>query len=184
MEGNIVLKPDLIGHIGNLPVTNTLLTSWVVMLVLLTVGFLASRNIKLVPSGLQNFFEFIVEGVYSTVEDSAHSRAKIFFPFIITFFLYILVGNLMGLLPGVGTIGLNEVHDGKEVFVPLFRSINSDLNMTLGLALVSAFLTHFFAIKYLGLKGYLSKWFSLNMFGVFLFVGQLYLQEIHSRHTL
>jgi len=173
MEGNIVLKPDLIGHIGNLPVTNTLLTSWVVMLVLLTVGFLASRNIKLVPSGLQNFFEFIVEGVYSTVEDLAHSRAKIFFPFIITFFLYILVGNLMGLLPGVGTIGLNEVHDGKEVFVPLFRSINSDLNMTLGLALVSAFLTHFFAIKYLGLKGYLSKWFSLNMFGVFLFVGLL-----------
>lgn len=171
MEEGIILKPEIIGHIGILPVTNTLLVSWVAMLLLVVLAFLASRKILMVPSGLQNFFELIIETGYSQVEDLAHSKAKIFFPFVMTFFLFILTGNLLGLLPGFGTIGFFEPHDGKTSFVPLFRSINSDLNMTLALALVSAVTTHFFAVRYLGLKGYLAKWFSLSP--IFLFVGIL-----------
>jgi F-type H+-transporting ATPase subunit a len=88
-----------------------------------------------------------------------------------TFFLFIITANWFGLLPGFGTIFLKEVHDGKEVSLPIFRSINSDLNMTLGLALLSAIVTHVYAIRILGVIEYLKKWVSLNP--IFLFVGLL-----------
>ncbi|MBI2021710.1 F0F1 ATP synthase subunit A [Candidatus Daviesbacteria bacterium] len=171
MEHEIVLAPEVIGFINNFPITNTLLVSWLVMVVLIVVSYLATRKVQLVPGGLQNFFEMIVEGGYSMVEDLSHSKAKVFFPFVMTFFLFIITANWLGLLPGFATIGFFERHDGKEIFVPLLRSINSDLNMTLSLALVSAVVTHFFAVKYLGLKDYLKRWVSLSP--IFLFVGLL-----------
>lgn len=167
----IVLKPEIIGHIGDFPVSNTLMTSWLVMAILLTIGILAGRNVKMVPTGLQNFFEMILEAIYNTTEDLAHSKTKVFFPFLATFFLYIFFGNILGLFPGFGTITKTVLEDGHEVAAPLFRSINSDLNMTLGLALISAVVTHIFALRYLGLGDYLKRWFSLNP--VFLFVGIL-----------
>ena len=164
MENAIVLKPEIIGYFKSLPITNTLLTSWIVMFVLIMISFLATFRIKLVPtSRLQNLFELIIEFGYQTVSDLAHSKSKVFFPIVMTFFLYILFGNLIGLLPGFATIKFN----GE----PLLRSINSDLNMTLGLALTSAVLTHAFALYYLGILGYLKKWFTLNP--IFLFVGFL-----------
>src|SRR3989344_5989796 len=135
------------------------------MVILIVVSFLATLRVRAVPSGLQNFMELIVETGYNTVEEIAHSKTKAFFPIVMTFFLFIIVANWIGLFPGIGTISFKDM--------PLLRSINSDLNMTLGLALLSAFLTHFFAIRYLGIKNYLKKWFSLEMFGVFLFVGLL-----------
>ena len=165
MEHEIVLAPEILGYFKGLPITNTLLVSWLVMIVLIVVSLFVKFNIKTVPSGIQNFFELVIDYSYNLVADLAHAKAKVFFPIVMTFFLFIITANWIGLFPGVGTITYNHM--------PLLRSINSDLNMTLGLALLSAFLTHFFAIKYLGIKNYLKKWFSLEMFGVFLFVGLL-----------
>lgn len=178
MEHGIVLAPDIIGHIGKLPVTNTLFVSWIVMIILVLASFLTSRRVQLIPQGLQNFFEIIIESGYQIVEDLAHGRTKVFFPFVMTFFLFIITGNFLGLFPGFATIGFTEHHDSKEVFVPLLRSVNSDLNMTLALALVSAVTTHIFAIYYLGIWDYLKRWVSLNP--IFLFVGIL---EIISEFT-
>jgi F-type H+-transporting ATPase subunit a len=166
-NGGIVLKPEVIGHIGNLAVTNTLFTSWIVTLILLAVGIAAGSRVKLVPSGLQNFMESILEFFYGTVEDLAGNKTKVLFPIVMTFFLYIIVGNYLGLFPFFGTIGFHT----KEGFIPLLRSINSDLNTTLALALVSAVTTHALAIRYLGIKDYLKRWVSLNP--IFLFVGIL-----------
>ncbi len=164
MEHAIVLPPKVLGYWGILPVTNTLLTSWIVMAILILISLLATWRIRLVPVGLQNLFELIIETGYTTVEDLAgNKKAKVFFPIVMTFFLYIFFGNLLGLFPGFATITFNHQ--------PLLRSINSDLNMTLGLALVSAVLTHAFAIYYLGVIDYLKKWFTLNP--IFLFVGIL-----------
>jgi len=178
MEHAIVLKPEVLGYIGFLPVTNTLLVSWIVMFVLIAISIAATTRLKIIPSGLQNFMEFIIEGGYTMVEDLAHSRAKMFFPFVMTFFLYIIVANWIGLFPGFTTIGFNTEEHGEYIFVPLLRGVNSDLNMTLALALVSAAATHFFAIKYLGILDYLKRWVSLNP--IFLFVGLL---EIISEFT-
>ena len=164
MEHGIVLQPEIIGYFKDLPITNSLFTSWLVMAALIVVALLVAFKVSLVPtSKIYNLFELAVEFGYETVENLAHGKAKVFFPVVMTFFLYILFGNLLGLLPGFATITFGEE--------PLLRSINSDLNMTLGLALISAFLTHAFAIYYLGILGYLQKWFSLNP--IFLFVGLL-----------
>lgn len=171
MEHGIVLAPEVITHLGKFPVTNTLFVSWMVMTILVVITWLATRRISLVPTGLQNFVEMVLEGGYQIVEDLAHSKARIFFPIVMTFFLFIITANWLGLFPGFGTIGFFESHGGKEVFVPLLRSINSDLNMTLSLALISAVATHIFALKYLGLGSYLGRWVSLNP--IFLFVGIL-----------
>ncbi len=142
------------------------------MAVLLVLSFIVSRKVSLVPnSKLVNVAEILVEGGYTIVEDLAHSKAKIFFPIVMTFFVYIWGANLLGLLPGFATVGFNVVEHGQKLFIPLFRSMNSDLNMTLALALTSAVLTHFFALRYLGLGDYLKRWFSLNP--IFLFVGLL-----------
>lgn len=160
---SIAISAETLFNWGPLPVTNTLLVSWIVCLLLTAFSLLATRKMALVPGGMQNFFEAIVEFGYKTTEDIAHDKSKFIFPLVMTFFLFIVVANWLGLLPGFGTIGINGV--------PLFRSINSDLNMTLSLALISALATHYFAIKTLGVKYYLSKWFSLSP--IFLFVGLL-----------
>ncbi len=172
MEHAIVLKPEVLGFFKQLPITNTLLVSWVAIVVLTIVSLLATWRIKLVPSGAQNFFESLIDFGYTTVEGLAGKKTKVFFPLVMTFFLFIITSNWLGLLPGFGTI----TYKGQ----PLLRSINSDLNMTLALALLSAVITHILAVKYLGLSDYLKRWFSLQMFPVFLFVGFL---EIVSEFT-
>lgn len=172
MEHAIVLAPEVITHLGPLPITNTLIVSWIAMAVLIILSFFTYFTVKLFPtSRLQLLLEVIIEAAYDTVENLAHSKTRTFFPWVMTFFLFIMTANWLGLLPGFGTIGFFEVHDGKETFLPALRSINSDLNMTLSLALISAIATHFYAIKYLGFASYLKKWFSLNP--IFLFVGVL-----------
>ncbi len=163
MEQEIVLKPEILGFFHSFPVTNTLFTSWIVMSVITIITIILAYSIKTIPGTLQSLFEIIIDTGYSTVEGLAESKSKVFFPFVMTFFFYILFSNLLGLFPGFGTITFKGA--------PLLRSMNSDLNMTLGLALFSAFMTHFFAIRYLGFVDYLKKWFTLNP--IFLFVGIL-----------
>ncbi len=156
-------------QLGESAITNTLFTSAVVVLLLITVAYFATRNMKLIPSGLQNIMEAVIEYLYSivsSIEDSPR-KAKIFIQIIATFFIYILVSNYFGLLPGVGTIGFYD----HGHFTPLFRASTSDLNTTLALALVSVGIAHYYSIKELGFKGYISHWFSFNI--ILLFVGLL-----------
>lgn len=171
MEHAIVLAPEVLGHIGPLPVTNTLLVSWIAVGLLVALAIAVRFSVRVIPGGLQNVMELIIDTGYTTVSDLAQSKAKVFFPWVMTFFLFILTANLLGLLPGFSTITYTP--EGEHHALPLLRSINSDLNMTLSLALVSAAITHIFALYYLGIRNYLKKWFSFEMWGVFLFVGFL-----------
>ncbi|MDP2671485.1 MAG: F0F1 ATP synthase subunit A [bacterium] len=158
--------------LGPLPVTNTLLTTWLVSLLLITFAFLSTRRVSLVPSGLQNFAEMIVEALWEQIESLAgKEKAKTFFPILATLFIFIITANYFGLLPIVSGFGLKEIHEGKETIVPLFRSINSDLNVTLALSLTSVAFTHYFAVTGLGVVAYLKRYFSLNP--IYLFVGLL-----------
>lgn len=163
---NVALAAEKITTIGPLPVTNTLITSWLVVAILLLFAYFVNRKVSMVPGPLQNFAESIIEFLHDMVESVAGEKTKVFFPIIATFFFFIIVGNYVGLLPGVGTIGFHGEH-GE--FIPLFRSINSDINTTLALALVSVLTTHYFAIKYVGVSAYIQKWVSLNP--IMLFVG-------------
>ena len=140
---HISLAAEPLFHIGPVTITNTIFTAWIVMALLVIASFLATRKMQLVPSGLQNFAEAIVEMLYDIVEGVLGDRARRIFPIIATFFIYIVVANWMGLLPGFNSIGVWE-HDaeGHKLFIPIFRAANSDLNMTVGMALIAFILIH------------------------------------------
>src|SRR3989344_3619160 len=181
-EEHISLAAEKLFSIGPLPITNTFLTTWIVTILLIAFAYFATRRVLLVPHFLQNIAEAMIEAFTDLVASVAGDKTKVFLPIIASFFFFILLGNYFGLLPGVGSIGFflpsealakegGHVTSSAKTFVPLFRSINSDLNTTVALALVSLIATHYLAVKYLGFGGYLGKFFSLNP--IFLFVGIL-----------
>lgn len=177
---HVPLAPEVVAHIGSFPVTNSLVFSLLVTFLLSTFAIIFSKKISIMPGKLQALIEIIFEYIYKLGEELASTRIITFFPWVMTFFLYILSANILALLPGVSTIGFHQISEGQQSFVPLLRSINSDLNMTLSLALISVIATHFFSIKFIGLFNYIKRWFSFKMFGLFMFVGVL---EIVSEFT-
>ncbi len=109
---HISISAEPLTTIGELTISNSIFTSLIVSFLLIAIAFVARSSIKdeRRPQGLQNFFEWVVESLFGLVEGIAGSKkkAKAFFPFIATFFLFILLNNWFGLLPGVGTIGFIE----------------------------------------------------------------------------
>jgi F-type H+-transporting ATPase subunit a len=168
-----ISAPEVIWQIGSFPVTNSLITSLLFTFYLSIIAIFVSSRISMMPGRIQALFEVLFEAVFNMTEKMAAKNVYAYFPWLMTFVVFILFSNLSALLPGFASIGLYRKVADEQVFVPLFRSINSDLNVTLSLALISVFITHFFAIRSLGIVAYLKKWFSFKMFGISLFVGLL-----------
>jgi F-type H+-transporting ATPase subunit a len=143
----------------SIPVTNSILTAWVVIALLVLFVFLSTRNMKTVPSGLQNFWELIVElWVGISEQTMGRRRGRRFMPLIATAFLFILFSNWFGTLP----IGYVFVRNAEGHDVPLFRSSDSDLNITAAMAIMMIAIAEFFELKSLGLFGYLKGLFLPN----------------------
>jgi len=158
--------PETILQIGKFPVTNTILDTVLVDAILIGGAVYIGKKLTLVPANsLQNIAESIMETFYSLTESISHHSASKIFPYFMTFFLFILFSNWSGLIPGVGSIGF--FHEHGE-FIPLLRAATSDLNTTLGLALVSAVATHLLSIGTIGIKDYLSRYFSFNPINIFI----------------
>ncbi|MBI2474746.1 MAG: F0F1 ATP synthase subunit A [Candidatus Taylorbacteria bacterium] len=156
---HVAIVPETVFHIGSFPVTNSLLTAWVTMAVIIVFAILFSRNIKAVPGKIQAALEYVIDSLLSFLETVSGDRkiAERFFPIVATIFLYILLSNWAGILPGVGSIGIKEVEEGTTKLVPLFRSTFSDLNMTMALALIAVVLSHYFGLKTVGFKEHIGK---------------------------
>jgi len=158
-------SPETIFQIGSFPITNTLLDTLLVDVFLVGGAFYINKKIVLMPTNpFQNITEIVVETFYSLTESVSQHVASKIFPYFMTFFLFILFINWSALIPGVGSIGFFHGHE----LVPLFRGATSDLNTTLGLALVSAVATHSLSIKTIGIKDYLSRYFSFNPINLFI----------------
>lgn len=138
--------------------TNSQLATLVVdlFLILLTLA-VRFRGLKVVPGSLQNALEFVLDGFLDFCEGIAKERARVFFTLVFTFFLFIILSNWIGLLPGFSTILVKE---GGHSW-PLLRSPTADLNTTLALGIISVLAIQFFGFKYLGL-GYLKKYFNFH----------------------
>lgn len=158
---HIGIASEPIFHIGSFAVTNTLFTSWVVMLVIIVLAIVFSRGIKSVPGRFQALVELVLEKFMDFMTTFAGSRQGVrkFLPIVATIFFFVLASNWAGTLPGVESIGLHEVEDGHEVFVPLLRTVNSDLNMTLALALIIVIGSHIVGFATIGTKHHLGKFF-------------------------
>lgn len=174
----VPLVAEPIFYIGSIPVTNSMLDTLFVDLVLIVLIIAVNRSLKLIPNFFQNAIEFIIKTFYDLTETIAQERTKKIFPYFMTFFIFILIANWSELIPGFSSIGFFHTDGHEKTLVPFFRGATSDLNTTLALALISALATHIMSIKTIGIKEYLSRYFSLNPIN--LFVGIL---EIVSEFT-
>lgn len=171
---NISLAAEPIFHIGSLPITNTLIISWVLVIFLVVFSLALRGKFGLVPRGIQNFLELVIGGAYDFIDGIIGDReqSKKFFPIVFTIFLFVLLSNLVELWPGLGSIGFWEVEDGEKVLVPFIRSSSADLNFTLAIAICSVIITQIMGIAAIGFFKYAGKF--LNFRGpIQFFVGIL-----------
>lgn len=159
---NISIAAEPIFHLGNFPVTNSLLTTWLVLLLIIIAAFIIKFTYQKIPSGLQNFAEFLLESFYNFAKSIAGEKTKVIFPLTMTIFIFILFNNWAGLFPGVGSLGIWEELHGEKIFIPLFRSGSADLNTTLALAIISVISIQYYGIKEQGFFKYGSKFINLK----------------------
>ncbi|MFA6537348.1 MAG: F0F1 ATP synthase subunit A [Patescibacteria group bacterium] len=160
----ITLGAEPIARVGNFDITNSLLNTWIVVIILVVVGLSLRKKLKKIPKGIQVFFEIIVEGGVKLCDSVTNDRSKSMkiFPFAFTFFIIILLNNWLGLLPGVGSVGFIEGEAGHQVFVPYFRGGTADLNTTLALALISVIVSNIFGVITVGAYKHLNKYINIH----------------------
>lgn len=158
------LKATPLVQIGKFAVTNSMLVTWIVAVGIIVFAQVATRNIKPVPSGAQNFWEWLVESLYNFLETIVGRElvSKTFW-FFATIFIFILFNNWFGLIPGVGTIGWGHYDSTGGVFHvdrPLLRGGNADLNMTTAMAAIFFVLWFVWALQANGIGGFLKHLFA------------------------
>jgi F-type H+-transporting ATPase subunit a len=158
------VSADPIFSVGDFVVTNSLFASWVAVLIIIVLCLLIRKSIRKVPGKLQGFFELVVEKfleMFDALTGSRETSVK-FFPFVFTFFIFILINNWMGLLPGVGSIGQIVESHGQKMFIPYIRGGNADINTTLALALIGVTASHIVGVVYIGFWRYINKFINFE----------------------
>ena len=147
-------------------VSNSLINSWFVVLIVIIIGLSLRNKVKMVPKGIQNILEVVIEGFLGIFDSVTGSREKSlkFFPFVFTFFIFILFNNWIGILPGIGSIGKVVVENGNRVFIPYFRGGTADLNTTLALAIIGVSISHILGVIALGYWKYFNKFINIKAF--------------------
>lgn len=157
------LKPAELFQIGKFTITNSMAVTWFVAAAIILLAQLATRNIKAVPAGLQNFWEWMVESLYNFLEGMIGKElVRKTFWFFATIFIFILFLNWFGLIPGVGTIGWGHrtTSGGFSVTTPLLRGANADLNLTFAMACTFFVCWIVWAIQANGIGGVITHLFA------------------------
>lgn len=170
----LLLLPPLAAEkmfsIGGLPITNSYINSTIALVFFVTFGFLIRSAVGKYysadkpPKGLLNFFESILEFLLGYIDNVTKDRKKTlkFLPIVGALFLFILISNWMGLLPGTGSIGIYQLHAGHVELIPLLRSANADLNMTIAMAVFAVITSHLIGIVAIGFFKYANKFIKLG----------------------
>jgi len=177
--------PTLFTVLG-FPVTNSMICTWIVAAVILVIVRLTTwKGVKEVPTGMQNVMESLVEGWEGLIGDILDKRvARWVFPFATTFFIFIVMSNLVDLVPGVGSIGTWH----GEHFTPFFRPPTTDANLTIAMAGIFLVMSLYWAVRYNGFFGLIKHIFGVKMdtnkfayplfFLLFLFIGAMELLSV------
>lgn len=189
---HVSISAETIAQLGGFNITNSMFTGVLVSVLLLAFAYwFHTKKVKFKKiDRLQNLVEILIEGLFNLCKDIAgEKKARHFFPLVATLFIYILINNWFGLIPGVNTIVVNEpiqlaaintAHAATEaasshdqaVQVPILRAATADLNATIGLALISMVMVQYYGVKYLG-ASYFEKFFNFKNGPIFTFVGIL-----------
>lgn len=161
---NISFLPEHIFSIGSIAITNSFVVSLVAMIILVAIGYFSTRKMRLVPRGAQNLIEVVIELLRDMINGVTgdDKQTRKFFPIVATIFLFVLLSNWLGLVPGVGSIGIIEAGPEGTLMIPLFRAGSADLNFTFALAIVSVFAAQYFGIAALGIVKYGKKFINFK----------------------
>lgn len=161
MNIHIALTGERVFSFLGLNFTNTFVISIILAIIIIAFFLFAFRKREIVPGKMQNFFEFILDTIFSLFDGMTGDRKKTeeIFPLAGTLFIFILLNNLLEVIPGLGIF-------------PFLRSPSSDIHFTLALAIFSMVFIHFTAIKKLGGIEYLKKYIKLES-PIMFFVGAL-----------
>jgi len=182
-------------NVLGLPITNSMICTWIVaVLILIIVRATTPKNIKEIPSGMQNVLEALVEMWDGLIGDILDKRVtRWVFPFATTFFIFIVMSNLVDLVPGVGSIGYGTPANSSlplatNVTKPLFRPPTTDANLTVAMAGIFLIMSLYWAIRYngpwglvkhiFGVKMESNKWVYPLFFLLFLFIGAMELLSV------
>jgi len=159
---SLPLKPQMLFQAGGFGITNSMLVTWIVAAAIIFLAQIATRNVKAIPSGIQNFWEWLVEGVHDFLENIiGRELVRKGFWYFATVFILILFVNWCGLIPGIGTVGWGH-YDGAGNFHvdrPLLRGGNADLNMTTAMSAIFFVMWFVWAIQANGVGGFLKHLF-------------------------
>jgi len=176
---HIALAAERLGTFFGIPITNTLITSWIVMALLALLAFFVRKKLALVPGKVQMIFELLADFILEYIEKTLGDRklALRYFPLLVTLFLFIFISNVLEFTPGIGSVGffqaMREIHGVAEAggsFTPLLRSVNTDLNVTLALTLIVFGVIEFSGIIMVGFFKYIGRFFNFRSFMGF-FIG-------------
>lgn len=139
-EGDkLTFEPAVMFEIGGHQITETVTTTWAIMVILIVMSIIATRDLKMIPSGLQFFFELVLDGIHNLLDSTMGPGMRGFAPYMMTLGLFLVFANLTGLIG--------------------FRQPTADLNTTMVLSILTFLMTQFFAIKSKGLWGYIKGFF-------------------------
>lgn len=153
---SIHLEPTVLTHVFGIPLTNTLLTTFVVSVLLIITAYFLGKGLKIIPNKTQSALEMVIEMPYSFVRETLEYNDKLVkwvFPLVMTIFFFILAANWFGLLPFIGAIGVYD----HGYLQPFFYPVNTDLNVTLALSVVAFFAIEIAGIITLGALRYAGK---------------------------
>lgn len=150
------LAPEVLFHIGSIPVTNTIINTWIAIIIFLVLGIYLRKRITLRPGKVQNLLEFVLESLFVYFDQVTGDRKKTmrFLPLVGSVFFFILLSNWLGLIPGTGTITFNKLM--------LFRPANTDLNLTAAMALTSVVASHLYGLFAVGIFTHLNKFIQIG----------------------
>jgi F-type H+-transporting ATPase subunit a len=145
-----------------LPITNSMVVTWIAAISLIVLAQIGTRQMRAVPEGIQNFWEWLVESLHDFLEGiiGAHLVKRTFW-FFASIFIFILFSNWIGLIPGIGSIGWGyKSEHGIHIDQPLFRGANADLNLTLAMALIFFGCWFVWALREIGVGGFFKELFA------------------------
>jgi F-type H+-transporting ATPase subunit a len=166
LSEKVTLFAEPIFHFGSLTVTNALLTSWVVVIIIIIISLFLRSKLRVVPGKLQNIFEIIVDGALDMCDQVTNDRAlslKIF-PIAISVFFFILLNNWLGILP-LGGFGIVEKGEQGLSFIPFLRGGTADINTTLALATMAVIGANIFGVISIGIWKTFNKYVNLKAIG-------------------
>lgn len=164
------LAAEQLFTVANFPIFNTYINSSLTMIGFIIFALILRKAMQKYyllgqsPKGILNFFESILETMLGYFDQVTHDRKKSlkFLPIVGSLFLFILISNWIGLLPGIGSIGIYQIHHGVLELIPLFRPANTDLNMTLAMAILGVVASHVLGIIAIGFFKYANKFVKLG----------------------